>query len=242
MRIAAIDTSSPLGSVALFEDGRLVAEDAQRVSNAHGESLMPMLAALFDRAGWRPGDVARWAVGIGPGSFTGVRIAVATVKGIALATGAEVVGVTSLDAVAEGLDAPDAYVASVLTAMKAEAFVQVKRGVDVVLAPTNVKLSALTASLAACLDSLGLDARAIDARDDGADRVVLVGDAAPLVDVGALRFAPRVCSDAPHDLPRATAIGRIAMGRAAIDLDRLEPLYVRAADITMPKARPPHAA
>jgi tRNA threonylcarbamoyladenosine biosynthesis protein TsaB len=230
-RIAAIETSSPLGSVALFEDGVLVAEDACRVSNAHGESLLPMMDALFVRAGWRPADVTRWAVGIGPGSFTGVRIAVATVKGIALATGAEVVGVTSLDAVAEGLG--DACVASVLTAMKAEAFVQVKRGVEVLLAPVNVKLDALTAAFAALASEIGVDRE-----------LVIVGDAAPLVDTRALSlaFASRVVSGAPHDVPHAIAVGRIAVARGAIDLDQLEPFYVRGADITRPKPRPARIA
>jgi tRNA threonylcarbamoyladenosine biosynthesis protein TsaB len=129
VKLAALDTSTSLGSIALFEDGVLVAEDARRVSNAHGESLLPMVDALFARAGWTPRDVARWGVGVGPGSFTGVRIAVATAKGIAIATGAELVAVTALDAVAYGLDAGEGdAVASVLDAMKGEVFLQVRAG------------------------------------------------------------------------------------------------------------------
>ena len=149
MRIAAVETSSALGSVALVEDGRVVAEDSQRVSNAHGESLMPMVDALFARVGWKPRDVARWGVGVGPGSFTGVRIGVATVKGIAIATGAEVVGVTSLDAVAHGIDDEKRAVAAVVSAMKGELFIQVTRAGVVLLPPTNVKIDAAAAMLAA---------------------------------------------------------------------------------------------
>jgi tRNA threonylcarbamoyladenosine biosynthesis protein TsaB len=216
MKIAAIETSTALGSIALFEDGRVVAEDERRVSNAHGESLMPMVDALFRRVGWKPRDVARWGVGVGPGSFTGVRIGVATVKGIVIATGAEVVAVTSLDAIAYGIE-DDRVVASLVSAMKGEIFVQVTRANDVLLAPTHVKIDAVAETLRAH------------------DVALVVGVAASLVDPASLGCEVR--SAPPHDLPRASSVARIARERAPVDADRLEPLYVRPPEITKPAKR-----
>jgi tRNA threonylcarbamoyladenosine biosynthesis protein TsaB len=225
MRLAAIDTSTALGSVALFEDGELVAEQSQRVSNAHGESLLPMVAALFERVGWQPAQVQRWGVGIGPGSFTGVRIAVATAKGIALATGAELVGVTSLDALAEGVDdRGGTVVASVLEAGKGEVFVQARREGQVVLGPSHVVLAEVGATLARIAGAEG--------------PVVVAGEAASELDLSALGVRVILAVAAPHDLPRASIIGRIAHARTPDDADALEPLYVRPPDITMPKKGP----
>jgi tRNA threonylcarbamoyl adenosine modification protein YeaZ len=99
VRICALDTSTAVGSIVLVENGKILAEREQRVSNAHGETLLGLIDELFRQVGWTPKDVERWGVGIGPGSFTGVRIGVSTVKGIALVTGAEIVGVDSFDAV-----------------------------------------------------------------------------------------------------------------------------------------------
>ncbi|MGD0524613.1 MAG: tRNA (adenosine(37)-N6)-threonylcarbamoyltransferase complex dimerization subunit type 1 TsaB [Polyangiaceae bacterium] len=224
MRLAAIDTSTPLGSIALFEDGVLLAEEARRVSNAHGESLLPMVSALFERVGWTARDVARWAVGVGPGSFTGLRIAVATAKGIALATGAELVGVTSLEALAFGLEGE--IVVSLLGAGKGELFVQAWResmAGPAVLGPSHLRTGDVAARLAA-LATAG-------------ERLRVAGEASAEVDWSALGERVERVAGPPHDLPHASAVGRIALGRATEDADALEPVYVRPPDITMPAVR-----
>jgi tRNA threonylcarbamoyladenosine biosynthesis protein TsaB len=232
MRVAAIDTSTGLGSVALVEDGRLVAEDSRRVSNAHGESLLPMVSALFASAGWTAADVARWGVGVGPGSFTGCRIGVATVKGIAIATGAEVVGVTSLDALAFGLDALafglDALafgldgnlIVSLVAGGKGELFLQARRRGDLVVAPSHMRIAEIAEHLAALAP---------------AGRVVVAGEAAAAVDWTPLGGRASLIATPPHDAPRAAVIARIALAKAPDDADALEPLYVRPPEITVPK-------
>lgn len=222
MRLAAIDTSTVLGSVALFDDGVLVAEDSRRVSNAHGESLLPMVSALFASAGWAAADVARWGVGLGPGSFTGIRIAVATAKGIAIATGAELVGVTSLDAIGHGLGTPLETVVSVVGAGKGEVFVQARRGEARVLLPTHLRAGDVVARLADIV---------------AGSRVLVAGEGASGIDWSALGVDAELVLGPPHNLPRASSVGRIALTRPAEDADALEPVYVRPPEITMPKGR-----
>jgi len=219
MRLAAIDTSTSLGSVALFEGDTLVLEVARRVSNAHGESLLPMVDEVFARAGWRPADVARWGVGIGPGSFTGVRIAVSTAKGIVFATGAQIVGVTSLDALGLGLDGET--VATVVDAGKGEAFLQARRAGELVLAPCHVHVADVPARLAGVI---------------GGGSVVVAGELATEPDWSMLGARLRRVTAAPHDLPRASAVGRLALGRPPEDAVALEPSYVRPPEITMPRS------
>lgn len=212
MKICALDTSTPLASVALFDDGVLVAELERVLDRAHGEGLVPLLSELLGGAGLGPGDIARWAVGLGPGSFTGTRIAVATVKGIVLGTGAEVVGVSAFDAVAHGLDhAPDERVVAALDAMKGEVYVRVTGETPFFAAPDVAS------------------ARVIAALGDA--RAVVVGSMAGALSLGA---RVRTVVTPPHDVPHAAAIGRIGAVRAPSGVADLEPEYVRAADVTRP--------
>lgn len=215
MRLCAIDTTTPVGSVALFDGTTLLAEEEQRVSNAHGESLLPIVAAMLERASWKPRDVERWAVGVGPGSFTGTRIGVATVKGIAIASGAEVCGVTSFDAVTYGVTAENGEtLVAVVDGQRGEVFMHNTR-----------KGESFFARI--------VEAPAI-VRSWGTRDMVAVGGGAKLV-TWPEDLRVRVIADPPHDLPRAASVGRIALSREPTPLAALEPLYVRPPEITVPK-------
>ncbi|MBI5365628.1 MAG: tRNA (adenosine(37)-N6)-threonylcarbamoyltransferase complex dimerization subunit type 1 TsaB [Planctomycetes bacterium] len=100
MRIAGLETSGALGSVALADDERIVAERAFEKGLVHGRELLPSLRDLLAAAGWALADLDLIAVSCGPGSYTGVRVGVATAKTLAWSLGIDLVGVPSLDALA----------------------------------------------------------------------------------------------------------------------------------------------
>jgi tRNA threonylcarbamoyladenosine biosynthesis protein TsaB len=215
MRLCAVDTATALGSVALFDGDALVAEEARRVSNAHGESLLPMIDEVFRRAGLRPADVTRWCVDVGPGSFTGVRIGVATVKGIVLGTGAAIVGVGSLEAMCAAAEAADDdVVVAAIAAIRGELYIGAPS-----LSPEPVCLR--PDAVAPWLAGL------TDRRD-----VVLLGEAASSLELPgwtALRVASPLV-----DLPHARGVAVVGRARSPEDPDRLEPVYVRPPEITAP--------
>lgn len=222
MKICCVDTSTALGSVAIFEGERLVGEDAQRVSNAHGESLLPLMDAVLAKAGWTARDVERWCVGLGPGSFTGTRIAVATVKGVVLATKSELLGVSSLEAMAvlareAVVDA--SWIVSAIAAIRGEIYLQAFGTTDV--EPTCLAPEAFLSWL------------------DGITRdpIVLVGEAArPLVSLIPNERVLRVLDDGDFALPHARGVALAARGKAAMPAELALPIYVRAPEISTPRA------
>jgi len=125
MRTLVIDCATEACSVALFDGVRLLAADHRMLGRGHAERLVPMIAALPDR-----GKAARIAVAMGPGSFTGVRIGLATARALALVRDAQVVGYPTLALVAAmALAARDSGAASqpvdvVMTGGHGEWFVQ----------------------------------------------------------------------------------------------------------------------
>lgn len=123
-RILALDTSSQVSSVALTEAGTLVAESSLNLRSTHSQSLLKQLDTLLKAAGWTLADLDLLAVVSGPGAFTGVRIGVATIKGLAQILRIPVVIVSSLAAVAMNLPLQALPVCVFIDARKKEVYTQ----------------------------------------------------------------------------------------------------------------------
>ena len=229
MRILALDTSSLVGTVAVLDSGDLRAEWSASVRASHGETLLPQLARALEHAGLALSDIDLFAVGIGPGSFTGVRIGVATAKGLALAEQKPLVGVTSLRVIARGMVA-DRLRAVAVDAHKGEVYCALYElacdgALHERLAPFHAapQLAARTLREAAGDAPFWLAGNGVTRYGEA-----LTGE------LGAhARRAPAYC-----DVPRAACVAheaeRALQANGPSDLARLEPLYVRPSDAKLP--------
>lgn len=209
--ILALDAASAACSVAVWGDGRILASRSRAMSDGHAEALMPLVLETLAAAGLGFESLAQVAAGVGPGSFTGIRIALATARGIALAAGIEVVGVDGFSAVAAALDPALRQERSLLVAIdsrRREIFGQyyestgLPRGEPLVLGPAEL----------------------VARRPDGP--LLLAGDGAPL-----LPDIPDSIRAAGPGRPDAGVIAAIAA--AGLDLRPPRPLYLRAPDVTV---------
>lgn len=102
MLILAIDSSAKVAAAALAEDDRVICSVTENCGLTHSETLLPIVAALYERAGKSPAETGLFCVSVGPGSFTGVRIGISLIKGMAFGRG-RCVGVSTLEALAYNL-------------------------------------------------------------------------------------------------------------------------------------------
>lgn len=207
IRICALDTSSAVGTFALAEasddDVRVILEREQRTSNAHGESILPLIDAACRDLEWSPWSINRFVVGVGPGSFTGTRIATSLVLGIVMATSAEAVAVSSF----EVLSANEANAIVFIDAMKGDRYAQTWRHGQ----PSEPVYLPAAAIEAWTRTEVGV----------AGPPLTLVGDVPEFAEL-PVRVVRR---------PLVRAIEMIAIGLRKPPSMVLEPLYVREADI-----------
>ena len=235
MRILGIDTAIPTASVALIEDGVLLVEETQdkaanyarRLSGKppsnHAEVVLPLIDSLFEKAGISVSHLSGIAVSIGPGSFTGLRIGLATAKGLAYDSGLQLVGVSTLQANAARVKHLDAMIGSMLDARKGEVYFALFRR-------RQNKLTRLTSDAVMSIHS------AVELvqnnRSDPGSELILIGDGAIghqcqlFASLGtSAQISEGSCSSV------ATQVGMLAGERfvaaSVDDIGALAPVYLR---------------
>lgn len=116
MKILAIDSTAKMASVALAEDEKILGEFYIHTSLTHSQTLVPMVADLLKNAGVSIGEIELFAASVGPGSFTGVRIGVSALKGMALPKNTPCAAVSTLEAMAQNLRSFDCEICCVMDA------------------------------------------------------------------------------------------------------------------------------
>ena len=132
MKILSVDTSATAASVALSEEGKLIGETFINTSLTHSQTLIPMVEQLLNNTKTEISDIDAIAVNAGPGSFTGVRIGVAAVKGHAFANNIPCVSVSTLESMAYNFLSTDCIVCAVMDARCSQvynALFEIKNGV-----------------------------------------------------------------------------------------------------------------
>lgn len=122
MRLLALETATLFGGVAVMEDDTLIAESRAGVKVTHSERVMAEIDHVLRHSGMTIRDIDVFGISIGPGSFTGLRVGLSTVKGLAYSTGAGVVAVPTLEAFAWNLPFTNCRVCPMLDARKKQVY------------------------------------------------------------------------------------------------------------------------
>jgi tRNA threonylcarbamoyladenosine biosynthesis protein TsaB len=122
VKVLGIDTSTSCGSVGLIIDEWVASEYRLNIPVTHSERLLGAIELILKEAQCAIGDLDGWAISLGPGSFTGLRIGVSTVKGLAYASQKPVVGVSTLDVLASQISPTPYLICPILDARKREIY------------------------------------------------------------------------------------------------------------------------
>jgi len=122
MKVLGIDTSTSCGSVGLIDDGKVISDYLLNIPATHSERLLGAIELVLREARCPIENLDGWAISLGPGSFTGLRIGVSTMKGLAFATGKPVAGVSTLDVLASQIPPTSHLICPILDARKKEVY------------------------------------------------------------------------------------------------------------------------
>ena len=215
MLILAFESSAKAASAALVKDGKLISQYSQCSGLTHSRTLLPMGEDMLKNAEMKLSDVDLIAVAHGPGSFTGIRIGVSMVKGLAWAAEKPCVGVSTLEALAWHGVACGTYVCPVMDARRNQVY-------NAIFRIENGRPVRITEDRPIALSELAEEIRTIGAP------MFLVGDGSELTEK-YLNEQGLTCTVAPENLrwQSAWGVAMAAMDKEAGDADSLLPVYLR---------------
>lgn len=226
-KILAVDSSSMTGSVALCQGETLVAESLLNVRSTHSEKLLRQIDVLLAEAGWQLQEIDLLVAVTGPGSFTGLRIGIATIKGLAQVLDRPVVGISSLQMLAMNLPLCSVPICVFMDARKKEVYSQLFNWTDD--GPVSVA------------DACVLPPRQLLELLDS--EVALVGDGVPLYrdlieEIAADKVRlPTASAHQPRASQAAWLGGRTYLNQQAASCAELLPTYIRPSDAELGKSK-----
>ena len=219
MKILAIDSSAISAGCAIVDDNDIIAESFVKVGLTHSETLMPMIANTLANAKLKAEDIDFYAVSSGPGSFTGIRIGVAAIKGMAFTHNTPCIGVSTLEAIAWNCRGMDGVICAVMDARRQQVY-------NALFRADGNKLTRLCDDRAVSMEDLA--AELINQKQ----KVYLAGDGASLfhetmgLSIPDVRLVPWHIRFA-RGSGVAMAAQRIYADNGAVSPDELVPTYLR---------------
>lgn len=228
MFILAVDSATQVAGVALAARDKVVREEFINFRRNHSEILMPQIDRVIKESQCDWQQISALAVTAGPGSFTGLRIGMATVKGLSLATGLPVAAISTLDVLAHNLAGSHALVAALLDARREEVYFScydVEGQFPQALLP-----------MMACTPQTAIEEILTLLKQTGRSKVILLGDgAATYQDLFSKCLGAHIMPVSPHQMmPRAAALASLAW--EALDNNQLvegasvKPVYIRLSE------------
>lgn len=221
MNLLMIDSSSIVATAAVVSEEKLVAEIIVNHQKKHAEKLMPAIDHLLDDAGLTIAEMDAFGIVVGPGSFTGLRIGLATIKGFAQALNKPVVGVSTLEALAYNLACSNGVVCPILDAQRNQTYGAL------FAAEGDGKIERLTEDRAMDIDELIAELKNFDDAP-----VYLLGDGVPRFGEALSTALSDVRQVPVHlNMNRASSAGVCALAKLeageAVNYKIIEPLYIR---------------
>ncbi len=216
MNILAIDTSSLNATVSVINDDKLLGEFTISNKNTHSQIIMPMLDDMLKFAGVDIDDIDIFAAAIGPGSFTGLRIGIATTKALAQGGGKKIIGISSLHGLSENVYEEGKIICPIIDARRGDVYNALYLNGECIQKERAINIETL-----------------LDELEEKQEKIVFVGDGVLLhKDLIIEKLSEKALFAPPSKImAKASSIANLALKRAKNndfdDIYNLEPIYLR---------------